>query len=119
MDIMALRRSAISNLADLNVIGWDLVKLILMNVTENSPLRRCALDMYIAHWTPIHSRTVPQLDNETSPEYLLAYSKFLGEVLTGVALRTSSPEDSTKCPCCNDLCRYHEHQSEEEREASM
>ncbi|KAG9911579.1 hypothetical protein KCU98_g7904, partial [Aureobasidium melanogenum] len=115
-DIIALRRNAISHLADEDLLTWDLAKLILMNLPENSPLRRYALDSFIAHWEPSYGLTIPRLDSQSDPEYLL--SNFLGEVLTGVALRKLPTDDCTQCPCDNDLCRYHEHESEEEREAT-
>lgn len=56
----------------------------------------------------------PQLDDSTKSEYLLALYKFVGEVLTGVALRKLPVNDCTKCPCCVNLCTYHEHESEGE-----
>lgn len=114
MDIIALRRSALSNLADQEPLSWESVKVILMNLPETSLLRKFALDSFIAHWEPSNSSMVPQLDNSTNSEYLLALYKFVGEVLTGVALRKFPVNDCTECPCCVNLCTYHEHENEEE-----
>ncbi|KAH0366444.1 hypothetical protein KCU65_g5376, partial [Aureobasidium melanogenum] len=116
VDILALRRSAVSSLGDVNIIDWDLVKLILTSLPENSPLREYALDSYIAHWEPSSSRVLPQLDSQNDPGYLL--SNFLGEVLTGIASGRLPVDDCTECPCCIGLCDYHEHESQEEREAT-
>ncbi|KAH0157301.1 hypothetical protein KCU67_g7960, partial [Aureobasidium melanogenum] len=118
MDILALRRSAISHLADADPLTWDLVKLILMNLPENSPLRRSVLDMFIAHWTLESKWGLPEPDSPVDHECFPALYKFMREVMAGITLRTSCPEESTECPCCIDLCRYHEHESEEEREAT-
>ncbi|KAH0156313.1 hypothetical protein KCU67_g8364, partial [Aureobasidium melanogenum] len=72
MDIIALRRSAISHLPDEDPLTWDLIKLILTNLPESSPLRRYALDSFIAHWKPSHRSTVPRLDDQNDPEHLLS-----------------------------------------------
>ncbi|CAD0100292.1 unnamed protein product [Aureobasidium mustum] len=120
VDIIALRRSAISHIADLSIVSWSMVELILKNVTQNSPLRRHVSDNYIAHWMPTTDANRPRLpDSQTDSVYLVAHSNFMFELLKGVALRKVSADDATKCPCCNDLCKYHEHESDEEREASM
>lgn len=118
MDIMALRRSTVSNLADLNIINWDLVKLIVTNVAENSPLRMHVLDTFIAHWMPRKDRGKSCVFSRVfDPDDMVSNSMY--EVLKGVALRKSPPNGGTKCPCCSDLCKYHEHECEEERKESM
>ncbi|KAG9685798.1 hypothetical protein KCU95_g8559, partial [Aureobasidium melanogenum] len=119
VDILALRRSAISHVADLDVLSWTGVKLILMHVTKNSPIRKYALDSYIAHWKPTTDLSISlPLDPGTTADFLLAHSNFLSELLNGVALRDPSDRYSDECPCCVDLCRYHEHENDEERTAT-
>jgi hypothetical protein len=120
MDIIALRRDAISQFSkiDLVMIFYDQVQFVLENVTQHSQLYRWVLDSYINHWEPEDDDDDPcLLDSDADPDNLLA--DFIYQVMRGIAISKSSGDrDSGDFVCCNSICQYHEHSSKEEWEAS-
>ncbi|KAI4744540.1 hypothetical protein E4T50_05141 [Aureobasidium sp. EXF-12298] len=116
VDIMALRRAALNQVAKKKrLLAYDHLAYLHQNLAQTSPLLRYTTDFYIAHWEPSDDSDDPCcLDDDTDPDHLLA--QFLYQVLKGVATRRLV--DSPGCPCCNDICRYHEHSSKEEWEAT-
>jgi hypothetical protein len=117
VDIMALRRAALNQVAKKKrLLTYEHFAYLHQNLAQGSPLLRYTTDFYIAYWEPSNDSEDPCcLDSDTDPDHLLA--QFLYQVLKGVATRKSV--DSPGCPCCNDICRYHEHSSKEEWKASM
>jgi len=118
VDIMALRRTVVNEFPEGLILYYDTIKLIHTKLPGASPLLKYALACYIAHWEPDDDDDDNDpciLDNETDPDHLLA--SFVYQVLRGVASRES--KNPPGCPCCNDVCQYHEHSSKEEWEASM
>lgn len=116
VDIMALRRTIISEFPAGCVLRYEMIKLIYTKLPDTSPLLKHTLACYIGHWEPGDDDNDPcLLDSEMDPDNLLA--NFVYQVLRGVALRES--KDSPGCPCCKDICQYHEHSSKEEWKASM
>jgi hypothetical protein len=116
VDIMALRRDIIVDLADQVLLDYDMVKLIQTNLTHNSPLRRFVLESYITHWKPECDDDDPcVLDSDADPDNLLA--NFMYKVMRGLADRKEV--DPEICSCCSNICQYHEHESKEEWKASM
>lgn len=117
VDIIALRRDIVDVMAkEDDVYRYNDISVLLMNLTQNSPLRKYMLDLYIHHWQPACDVEDPcPLDRDTDPENLLA--NFVYEVLKGLAAREEN-KDGNKCSCYNDICQYHEHSSKEEWEAS-
>ncbi|CAD0112147.1 unnamed protein product [Aureobasidium uvarum] len=85
VNILALRRRTISLFAK-SFPTYDLVKIILMNVTPGSPLHRHVLDRYILHWTPSEDEDDPfLLDSKRDPDHILA--NFMYQVMKGLAVR--------------------------------
>lgn len=121
VDILALRRDALSQLSKLeyDMLAYQCVKHILNNVTQQSQIYKWMLDSYIAHWASItDDEDECILDNESDPDHLLA--NFIYQVMKGITVRdTDDSTDCSRCSCCNDICQYHEHPSKEEWEASM
>ncbi|KAI4762066.1 hypothetical protein E4T52_05709 [Aureobasidium sp. EXF-3400] len=115
VDIMALRRDVISELAKKSLRCYGDVNLALLNLTHNLPLRRFLLDSYIAHWQPYFDGCDQcVLDDDTDADHQLA--NFIYQVMKGIAIRKMV--DPPNCSCCHDICQYHEHESKEEWRAT-
>jgi hypothetical protein len=117
MDIMALRRNVVGGLIDTGLMMYDQIKLIVLNLTHNSPLRKFVLDSYVSHWEPTSDYNDPCVfDSDTDPDNHMA--TFTYQVMKGIAVRKKD-QGSIDCPCCSDPCEYHEHESKEGWKASM
>ncbi|KAI4738391.1 hypothetical protein E4T50_11144 [Aureobasidium sp. EXF-12298] len=119
VDIMALRRQVIGVLALGEPLRYELVKHIHVKLAHTSPLLKHALDFYIAHWGPSSDKDDPCLfDSDEDLDYLLA--NFIYQVMKGIAARDNAKDfyDRADCPCCSDVCQYHEHPSKEEWKAT-
>jgi hypothetical protein len=117
VDIMALRRDVVSEFPYKGLMTYDQIKLIVLNLTHNSPLRKFVLDSYVSHWEPTSDYNDPCVfDSDTDPDNHMA--TFIYQVMKGIAVRKKD-QGSIDCPCCSDFCEYHEHESKEEWKASM
>jgi hypothetical protein len=114
---MALRRDVVSEFPYKGLMTYDQVKLIVMNLTHTSPLRKFVLDSYVSHWEPSSDHKDPCVfDSDTDPDNHMA--TFIYQVMKGIAV-CEQDRDLSDCPCCNVPCEYHEHESKEEWKASM
>lgn len=121
VDIIALRRDILRGISESDEVlpDYGSVLLMLKNITQHSPLHRWVLDAYIAHWTPEDDNgDSSRLDSYKDPDNLLA--NFIYQNMKGIAIRDNDqdPDDCDDCSCCNEVCKYHEHPSKEEWEAS-
>jgi hypothetical protein len=115
VNILALRRLALDNITEQNVLTYEEIRSIHTNLPGSSPLRRHTLDCYIAHWEPEADKEDPcTLDSEADSDNILA--DFMYEVAKGLAKHRNLTVFD--CSCHNSLCKYHEHENKEEWEAS-
>lgn len=87
------------------------IALMYNNLPRSSPLIQLHLKRYIHHWHPSYD------EEETDESIAAVPGEFFYAVMAGQADASFSNEH-LQCPCCNDLCAFHEHKSDEEREAS-
>lgn len=106
--------------------GTKDVRRVFETLAPGSRLQQWLIEVYVHHYSPSKS-TYNAKDWSGLP------SEFLSEVMHGKArLLEQSKERSTgfaslspgnaspeKCPCCTNLCDFHEHDSELERQAGM
>ncbi|THY05444.1 hypothetical protein D6D02_07725 [Aureobasidium pullulans] len=119
VDIVALRRVIMTQIQDYeedeDLPEYNAVKLALTNLPESSPLRAWILDVYISHWKPAHDDCNPYpTDTAGDPDNTLA--QFMYQVARGLTARESV--NLAGCLCCYSDCKYHEHESKEEWEAT-
>ncbi|KAI4842968.1 hypothetical protein E4T44_07004 [Aureobasidium sp. EXF-8845] len=117
VDIMALRRDTVSDISRREAVFLEYaeVRVVLKNVTQQSQLYRWMLNTYIAHWDTSSDDEDPcVIDSDTDPDHLLANSIY--KVMSGVAAR-GKKKSPYECPCCDDPCQYHEHESRAEWDA--
>lgn len=115
-DVLALRRDCLNMLSSLtrrNIItSYTSVVNAYGNLPESSPYLRALEQTYICKWTPdLDSIGDQDATRATAP------SNFLAAVMVGKARRNGSGDHRPGC-CCYNVCRFHEHESDEEREAS-
>ncbi|THW20422.1 hypothetical protein D6D23_06843 [Aureobasidium pullulans] len=117
VDIVALQRMIMTRIQGYSedLPEYSTVKLALMNLPESSPLRAWILDVYISHWEPAYDDCDPYpTDTASDPDNTLA--AFMYQVARGLAVRESV--NTAGCLCCYSDCKYHEHESKEEWEAT-
>lgn len=129
-EFLALRRSIIRPAAFRRYKGcrfcssYSTVSHAYRNLPSNSPLLRFIEKTYIQHWRcDVDEDPIDHSDRAAAPpEFLSAVLYGRDKMLRDAQDKRSKGDenamsDMQKCACCNDVCLFHEHQSEEERKA--
>jgi len=129
IEVLALRRDVLTHL-QLSAVEGDrsqppmdckVLQYTLKHLPVSSPMRDWLVDTYAHHWDSGSGGFVSDGDMRSIP------ADFLCQVLNGMArdkngMMAEMSSDFTcikpDCSCCFDICQYHEHQDEEEQEAS-
>lgn len=119
VDMLALRRDVMSRLAVFDKgyeepVGYHALSYALSRVPESSTLYRFLVESFANHWCP----------DDMYPSQLGEFHdsrESMGHFFHSVMYRLAwfkHMEDSYKCSCSNP-CNFHEHESEEEWQASQ
>jgi len=108
-EILALRRQIMTEEGRME--RYREVSLAFTHLPDNSPYRKRIVDYYIRHWTPEDDRY-----DSFDLRNIATYGDFFYQVMHGQAQEKSLKH--AECPCCRNPCNYHEHEGEEEWEAS-
>lgn len=116
-DMPALRRHIIGDWCNLSatykMLKYEYIKYLYTSLPTSSPMIQFLVDVAAKH----RSFSGDSLDNA----YEQAPKAYFYAVLKAREASTDSSASKNKkkeCPCCHDACRYHEHESDEERKAS-
>lgn len=110
VDIIALRRKIMTEKGRME--RYREVGLVMSHLPNNSPYRRRIVEYYANHWKPEDDRYDP-----ISSLDITIHCEFFNEVVQSEALAKISGRSG--CSCCTNVCNFHEHESEEEWNASM
>jgi len=96
--------------------AYRTIRKVYSMTPENSAIRCYVSEFYANHWKP--SKDNIELANGLADKYCYqdAPVDFFYDVMT---LLSTLDKTKPPCLCCSDFCRYHNHESEEERLASM
>lgn len=122
-DFLALRRHIFKAWNEAFIVskspGFENVNYLYKNLPTSSPMLQFTVDVDAKH--KVFKSYVLGAAERAPSAYLFAVLQAREAIhlseLTNIKNPAAKTED-IKCPCCHDVCRYHEHESEEERKAS-
>ncbi|KAG9687213.1 hypothetical protein KCU95_g11211, partial [Aureobasidium melanogenum] len=116
LNCVALQRSIMSKLVESckttpNLVGLDTIEFLSDSSLESSRLYQYYVDVFDAHWNGKLDAEIdsPNAEDPMPPHF--AYRLLLRRFRR---LEDNNPD----CVCCHDPCKYHGHESEEERKAT-
>ncbi|CAD0100204.1 unnamed protein product, partial [Aureobasidium mustum] len=109
VDILALRREIMTEKGRME--RYREVGLVISHLPRNSPYRRRVVDYYANHWKPEDDMYDPISSLEITTHREFYREVVQSEVLANISGRTG-------CSCCTNVCNFHEHESEEEWNAT-
>ncbi|KAH0335692.1 hypothetical protein KCU81_g8928, partial [Aureobasidium melanogenum] len=109
VDILALRRQIMTEKGRME--RYREVGVVMSHLPSNSPYRRRTVDYYANHWKP-----EDDIYDPISSLEITIHRTFLCEVVQSEARAKVNRHPG--CPCCANVCNFHEHESEEEWHAT-
>lgn len=108
-NILALRRAVTTSWHRLKLAPYSVVIQAYENLPESSLFRRFLVESYVWHWRG-------DSDIETEKQKVGDVPiRFFCSWISVMVPRVRLGKLKGSCPCCNDSCRFHEHESAEEK----
>lgn len=122
-DIVALRRQVLAEISissSATVPAWASVDMAYSHLPESSQFRQFLMARFVAHWD--YSCDGDEAEGARREAIRYAPKEFLYDILVAQSRHRSEGAfaigDDPHCRCCHDICSFHEHESNEGREAS-